>query len=194
MANIAVAGATGLVGEQVINVLEQRNFPVEKLLLLASDRSEGRKYTFRDRELEVENLDSADFEGIDVAFFALSEDLTRKYVPRAVKHSLVIDKSSTYRLKDDVPLVVPEVNPAAVTGHKNLIATPNCTTIPLVVALAPLHSAFGLKRVVLSSYQSASGPAARPWMSTCTKPSSLPCAGRLSVRTTARSGSGWPAT
>ena len=108
-------------------------------------------------ELKQLVLDKASFDGLDVAFFALDENLTHKYVPKAMKHCLVIDKSSAYRLKEDVPLVVPEVNPEQVARHKNLIATPNCTTIPLVMVLAPLHRKFGLQRVILSSYQSASG-------------------------------------
>jgi aspartate-semialdehyde dehydrogenase len=157
MANVAICGATGLVGETVLRVLEERNFPVGQLRLFASERSAGRKYVFKDHEYEVENLEHASFDGVHVAFSALGEALTHKYVPRAMKHCLVVDKSSVYRLKEDVPLVVPEVNPEAVAGHKNLIATPNCTTIPLVVVLAPLHCEFGLKRVVLASYQSASG-------------------------------------
>jgi aspartate-semialdehyde dehydrogenase len=157
MANVAICGATGLVGETVLRVLAERSFPVERLKLFASERSVGRKYVFKDFEYEVENLEHASFDGIQVAFFALDEALTHKYVPKAMKHCLVVDKSSVYRLKEDVPLVVPEVNPEAIAGHKNLIATPNCTTIPLTVALAPLHREFGLKRVVLASYQSASG-------------------------------------
>jgi aspartate-semialdehyde dehydrogenase len=157
MKNVAIAGATGLVGETVLRILEERDFPVGELRLLASERSEGRKYAFKDKEYEVASLDHASFEGVDVTFFALDEQLTHKYAPKAMKYGLVIDKSSAYRLKEDVPLVVPEVNPQRIAGHKNLIATPNCTTIPLVVALAPLHQAFGLKRIVAASYQSASG-------------------------------------
>jgi aspartate-semialdehyde dehydrogenase len=157
MFNVAIAGATGLVGEKVIRILEQRNFPVKELRLFASERSEGRKVAFRDKEYEVEALDHASFEGVDVAFFALSVELTKKHLPKARKHCLVIDKSSVYRLNDDVPLIVPEVNAEQIGSHKDLIATPNCTTIPLVVTLAPLHREFGLKRVILASYQSASG-------------------------------------
>jgi len=157
VAKVGIFGATGLVGGTVLRVLEERGFPIESLRLFASERSVGAKYVFRDREYEVEALEHASFDGLDVVFSALDDALTHKYVPRAMKHCLVVDKSSTYRLKDDVPLVVPEVNPECIAGHKNLIATPNCTTIPLVVALAPLHCAFGLKRVVFASYQSASG-------------------------------------
>lgn len=157
MASIAVAGATGLVGEKVVRVLEARSFPVKELRLLASEHSEGKEMEFRGQKLVVTKLEDSSFEGMDVAFFALDESLTHKYVPKAMKHCLVIDKSSAYRLKEDVPLVVPEVNPDRIAGHKNLIAVPNCTTIPLVVVLAPLHHAFGLSRVVVASYQSASG-------------------------------------
>lgn len=157
MPNVGIFGATGLVGGTVLRVLEERGFPVGTLRLFASERSVGAKSVFRGREYEVEAMEHALFDGLDVVFSALDETLTHKYVPEAMKHCLVVDKSSAYRLKADVPLVVPEVNPDSIAGHKNLIATPNCTTIPLVVALAPLHRAFGLKRVVLASYQSASG-------------------------------------
>jgi aspartate-semialdehyde dehydrogenase len=157
MYNVGIAGATGLVGEKVIRVLEDRNFPVKSLRLFASERSEGKRVVFKDREYEIENLESAPFEGLDVAFFSLDEILTHKYLPKARKHCLVIDKSSAYRLKDDVPLVVPEVNGEKIKDHAGLIACPNCTTIPLVMVLAPLERAFGLKRVLVSTYQSASG-------------------------------------
>lgn len=157
MARIAIAGATGLVGETLLRVLESRSFPIEELRLFASAQSQGRKLKFRNKELLVEDIAAASFADLDFAFFALSEDLTGKYLPEARKHCLVIDKSSTYRLKPDVPLVVPEVNREEITRHQNLIATPNCTTIPLVLVLSPLHKKFGLKSVVVSSYQSASG-------------------------------------
>lgn len=157
MYQVGILGATGLVGETVLRVLDERNFAVRGLRLFASERSAGRKVVFRGHEYAVEALEHAAFDGLDLAFSALSADLTHKFVPKARKHCLVVDKSSVFRMKDDVPLVVPEVNPEAIAGHKNLIATPNCTTIPLVVALAPLHREFGLKRVILSSYQSASG-------------------------------------
>ena len=157
MYNVAIAGATGLVGETVLRVLEKRDFPVKSLRLFASAQSAGRKISFRDREYEIEDLDRASFEGLDVAFFSLDEALTHRYVPKARKHCLVIDKSSVYRLKEDVPLVVPEVNSQTIANHMKLIATPNCTTIPLVMVLAPLASAFGLKRVTAATYQSASG-------------------------------------
>jgi len=157
MPNIAICGATGLVGEKVLQILEERNFPADQLRLFASERSVGRKYRFKDREYVVESLEHAAFQGLDVAFSALDDALTHKYVPRLMKHCLVVDKSAAFRMKDDVPLVVPEVNPDAIAGHRNLIATPNCTTIPLVVAIFPLHREFGLKRIVLTSYQAASG-------------------------------------
>jgi len=157
MHNVAILGATGLVGETLVRILEERKFPVKELRLFASEHSAGTKVRFQDREIAVKALDEAKFEDTDLVFSALDDALTQKVVPRAMKHCLVIDKSSAYRLKDDVPLVVPEVNPEKIAGHKNLIATPNCTTIPLVMVLAPLSCEFGLKRVVVASYQAASG-------------------------------------
>ncbi|MEO0107691.1 MAG: aspartate-semialdehyde dehydrogenase, partial [candidate division WOR-3 bacterium] len=136
MHKVLVCGATGLVGEQLLRILEERSFPIESLRLFASEKSAGKKVIFRDKESEVESLDRAVFEGADVAFMALDPERTQKYVPNARKHCLVIDKSELYRLKDDVPLVVPEVNADEIAHHRNLIATPNCTTIPLVVVLA----------------------------------------------------------
>jgi aspartate-semialdehyde dehydrogenase len=157
MFDVAILGATGLVGETLTGILAERKFPVKELHLFASEASAGSKVKFQDREVTVAALNDADFAKCDVVFSALDENLSQKVLPKAVKHCLVIDKSSAFRLKEDVPLVVPEVNGAKIACHKNLIATPNCTTIPLVMVLAPLGCQFGLKRVVVASYQSASG-------------------------------------
>jgi aspartate-semialdehyde dehydrogenase len=157
MKRIGIAGATGLVGEALLAVLEARRHDVEELRLFASARSAGEKRAFRGREYTVAEVRADAFAGLDVAFFCLEADLAKRLVPEAAKHCPVIDKSSNFRLRDDVPLVVPEVNAAALKDHHNIIANPNCTTIPLVVALAPLHRPFGLERVWLASYQSASG-------------------------------------
>jgi len=157
MKRIGIAGATGLVGETLLAILESGPHEIEDLRLFASSRSAGTKVRFRDREHEVKEVDPDGFKELDVAFFCLEAELARKLVPRVARHCPVIDKSSEFRLKDGVPLIVPEVNPAALKGHKNIIANPNCTTIPLVVALWPLHRRFGLERVWLASYQSASG-------------------------------------
>jgi aspartate-semialdehyde dehydrogenase len=155
--NIGIVGATGLVGEKVLKILEERKFPLNKLSLFSSKRSEGQKILFASEEIEVSALSKDSFKNLDIAFFAIEENLAKEWIPLARKECLVIDKSSAFRLDEDVPLVIPEVNPEKLKEHKNLISNPNCTTIPLVVVLAPLHNAFGLKRVVVSSYQSVSG-------------------------------------
>lgn len=157
MLNVGVVGATGLVGEKVIRILEERNFPIKKLALFSSEKSAGIKIKFHTNEIPVEPLSKNSFKNLDLAFFAIEENLAKEWIPIARKECLVIDKSSAFRLSEDVPLVVPEVNPEKIREHKNLIANPNCTTIPLVVVLAPLHKNFGLKRVIVSSYQSVSG-------------------------------------
>jgi aspartate-semialdehyde dehydrogenase len=157
MKRIGIAGATGLVGETLLRILESGPHKIEDLRLFASAKSAGTKMKFRDREYEVKEVDPEEFKGLDVAFFCLEADLARKFVPPVAKHCPVIDKSSEFRLKPEVPLVVPEVNPDALAGHRNIIGNPNCTTIPLVVAVNPLHKAFGLERVWLASYQSVSG-------------------------------------
>jgi len=154
---IGIAGATGLVGETLLRVLESGPYKIEDLRLFASAKSAGTKLKFRGQEYEVREIHADGFQGLDVAFFCLEADLAKKLVPQVAKHCPVIDKSSEFRLKPEVPLVVPEVNPAALTGHENIIANPNCTTIPLVVAINPLHREFGLEKLWLASYQSVSG-------------------------------------
>ncbi len=155
--SLGIVGATGLVGEKLIRVLEQRNFPIKTLSLFSSEKSKGIKIGFRCEEIEVQPLSKDGFKNLDLVFFALEESLAKEWIPIARKECLVIDKSSAFRLDDDVPLIVPEVNSEKIKDHKNLIANPNCTTIPLVIVLAPLHKAFGLKRVIVSTYQSVSG-------------------------------------
>jgi aspartate-semialdehyde dehydrogenase len=159
MKRIAIAGATGLVGETLLRVLEESEFAgqVEELRLFASARSAGTKVRFRGEEYQVAEVAVEGFRGVDIAFFCLENELARQLVPEVAKFCPVIDKSSEFRLEPVVPLVVPEVNPEALPGHHNIIANPNCTTIPLVVALNPLHQEFGLKEVFLASYQSVSG-------------------------------------
>jgi len=155
--NIGVVGATGLVGETLIRILEERNFPIKRLSLFSSEKSKGTRIKFHSDEIEVETLKKDVFKNLDIAFFALNENLAKEWIPIAQKDCIVIDKSSAFRLNKDVPLVIPEVNPEKIKEHKNLVANPNCTTIPLLVVLYPLHKAFGLKRVIVSSYQSVSG-------------------------------------
>ncbi|HTW92253.1 MAG TPA: aspartate-semialdehyde dehydrogenase [bacterium] len=157
MKRIGIAGATGLVGETLLRILESGPHEIEDLRLFASARSAGTRLKFRDREYEVREVDPDGFKGLDVAFFCLEADLARKLVPQVAKHCPVIDKSSEFRLKATVPLVVPEVNPDSLRGHENIIGNPNCTTIPLVVAVNPLHKEFGLEGIWLASYQSVSG-------------------------------------
>lgn len=156
--SVAVVGATGVVGREVLDILEERGFPVGSLRLMASGRSAGQKIAFLGREIEVENLATADFEGVDLVLSSSGASVSMEFAPRAVSAgAVVIDKSSAYRMVPDVPLVVPEVNPSAVKAHKGIISSPNCSTIPLVVVLAPLHREFGIKRVVVSTYQAVSG-------------------------------------
>ena len=157
---VAVVGATGNVGREMLNILAERQFPVEEIAALASRRSLGTECSFGDKTLTTQDLDTFDFTGWDIALFAIGSDATKKYAPRAAKAGcVVIDNSSLYRYDPDVPLVVPECNPEAVDGYakKNIIANPNCSTAQMVVALKPLHDRAKIKRVVVSTYQSVSG-------------------------------------
>ncbi|MCC5985395.1 MAG: aspartate-semialdehyde dehydrogenase [Rhodobacteraceae bacterium] len=157
---VVVAGATGNVGREMLNILDEREFPVDEIAALASRRSLGTEVSFGDRTLKCQDLDTFDFTGWDIAFFAIGSDATKKYAPVAAKAGcVVIDNSSLYRYDPDVPLVVPEVNAEAVDGYakKNIIANPNCSTAQMVVALKPLHDRARIKRVVVSTYQSVSG-------------------------------------
>jgi len=157
---VVVAGATGNVGREMLNILAERQFPVDELAVLASRRSLGTDVSFGDKTLKTKDLDTFDFTGWDIALFAIGSDATKMYAPKAAKAGcVVIDNSSLYRYDPDVPLIVPEVNPDAVMGYakKNIIANPNCSTAQLVVALKPLHDRATIKRVVVSTYQSVSG-------------------------------------
>ena len=160
--SVAVAGATGAVGVEMIKMLEQRNFPLKSLKLLASSRSAGKKMTFRGEELTVEEMTEASFKGVDIALFSAGASISRQFRQAVTDAGCVmIDNSSAFRMEDDVPLVVPEVNPEDVKWHKGVIANPNCSTIIMLVPVAPLHRAFGLKRLVASTYQAASGAGAK---------------------------------
>lgn len=157
---IAVVGATGNVGREMLNILAEREFPVDELAVLASRRSMGTECAFGERTLKTQDLDTFDFTGWDIALFAIGSDATKKYAPIAAKAGcVVIDNSSLYRYDADVPLIVPEVNPDAIEDYakKNIIANPNCSTAQMVVALKPLHDRARIKRVVVSTYQSVSG-------------------------------------
>ena len=160
--HVAIAGATGAVGVEMLKTLERRNFPVASLKLLASARSAGKRMKFRGEELVIEEMTEASFKGVDVALFSAGAGVSKQFRQAVVDAGAVmVDNSSAFRLEDDVPLVVPEVNPEDVKWHKGVIANPNCTTIIMLVAVAPLHRAFGLKRLVASTYQSASGAGAK---------------------------------
>jgi len=157
---VVVVGATGNVGREMLNILAERQFPVDELAALASRKSLGTEVSFGDKTLKTQDLDTFDFTGWDMALFAVGSEATKKYAPLAAKAGCtVIDNSSLYRYDPDIPLIVPEVNPDAIHGYakKNIIANPNCSTAQMVVALKPLHDRATIKRVVVSTYQSVSG-------------------------------------
>ncbi|MEW6245220.1 MAG: aspartate-semialdehyde dehydrogenase [Nitrospirota bacterium] len=155
---VAVVGATGAVGAEMIEVLEARKFPVESLLPLASARSAGGTVSFRGEEIPVNVLSKDSFEGVDIALFSAGSDVSREFAPLAAQAgAVVIDNSAAWRMEPDVPLVVPEVNRSDVFGHKGIIANPNCSTIQMVVALKPLHDCARIRRIVVTTFQSVSG-------------------------------------
>ncbi|WP_347860582.1 aspartate-semialdehyde dehydrogenase [Salimicrobium sp. PL1-032A] len=156
--NVAVVGATGAVGQKMIETLEDRDFPINELKLLSSSRSAGSKVTFRNEEYTVEEAKPESFENIDIALFSAGGSVSKALAPEAVKHgALVIDNTSAYRMDPEVPLVVPEVNESDIKENKGIIANPNCSTIQMVAALQPLQNKYGLKRVLVSTYQAVSG-------------------------------------
>ncbi len=160
--HVAVVGATGAVGVEMIKTLEKRDFPVGKLTLLASVRSAGKKLTFRGQEITIKELTKDSFAGIDIALFSAGGSISKEFAPIAAKAGcVVVDNSSAFRQDDNVPLVVPEINPEDVKKHKGIIANPNCTTAITLMALYPLHKAFGVKRIFASSYQAVSGTGAQ---------------------------------
>ena len=160
--HIAIVGATGAVGAELLRVLERRGFPVERLLPLSSSRSAGRTVPFRGVEIGTEELSPTSFRDIDLAFFSAGGDVSRHYAPIArAAGAIVIDNSSVFRMDPDVPLVIPEINGDDVRHHRGLIANPNCTTAVALTAIYPLHLAFGVRRVFAASYQAVSGSGAR---------------------------------
>jgi aspartate-semialdehyde dehydrogenase len=155
---VAVVGATGAVGTEMLEVLEERKFPVIRLVLLASARSAGGMVTFEGNEVPIEVLTKDSFAGVDIALFSAGADLSREFAPIAVKAgAVVIDNSAAWRMTPEVPLVVPEVNAHDIQRHKGIIANPNCSTIQMVVALKPLHDEARIKRIVVTTFQSVSG-------------------------------------
>jgi aspartate-semialdehyde dehydrogenase len=160
--HVAVVGATGAVGIEMIKTLEKRNFPVKQLTLLASARSTGKKLKFRGTEITVKELTKDSFNGIDIALFSAGGSISREFAPIAANAGcVVVDNSSAFRMDSSVPLVVPEINPGDVKLHKGIIANPNCTTAITLMALYPLHQAFGVSRIFASSYQAVSGTGAK---------------------------------
>jgi len=155
---MAIVGATGLVGQEFIKVLEQRDFPIDSIQLLASDRSAGKKLFVTHREIEVKETTPESFKGIDIALFSAGAETSRYFSPLAAQSgAVVVDNSSAFRMDSRVPLVVPEVNPEDIRWHRGIIANPNCSTIQMVVALYPLHQVNPIKRIVVATYQAVSG-------------------------------------
>ncbi len=155
-------GATGAVGEEMLQILEQRNFPVGQLKLLASARSAGKKYSFKGRQIAVEELKEDSFRGIDIVLASAGGSISKKFAPLAVKEgAVVIDNTSAFRMDPEVPLVIPEINPKDIKKNHGIIANPNCSTIIMLVPVYPIYKAFGVKRILVSTYQAASGAGAK---------------------------------
>ena len=162
--NIAILGATGAVGTRLMSQLEESMIPVNSLKLLASSRSAGKKLTFKGQELTVEEATADSFSGVDLVLASGGGSVSQRFAPEAVKRgAVVVDNSSYWRMNDNVPLVVPEVNESDLQGHNGIIANPNCSTTQMVVALEPIRRAFGLRRVIVSTYQAASGAGQTAW-------------------------------
>ncbi|WRQ88358.1 aspartate-semialdehyde dehydrogenase [Actomonas aquatica] len=158
---VGIVGASGAVGQELVRLMHERNFPLSRLRLFASARSAGKKLTVGDETIEIEEAKPGVFADVDVAFFAAGGSVTRALAENAVAAGcLVIDKSSALRMRDDIPLVVPEINPEKLTGHKGIIANPNCSTAVMLMGLWPLHQLFGVKRIIVSTFQSVSGSGA----------------------------------
>ncbi len=158
--NVAIVGATGAVGETMLSILEERKFPVDNLYLLASERSAGQRLQFNGKNVTVQNLDDFDFSQADIGLFSAGGSISKEYAPKAgAAGCVVIDNTSEFRLDDDIPLVIPEVNPHAIADYKNrnIIANPNCSTIQMLVALKPIYDAVGITRINVATYQAVSG-------------------------------------
>ena len=160
--NLAIIGASGNVGRKTIEILEKSNLSFNNLYLVASTKSSGKKIKFRKKEIEIENLENYDFSKAEITFFAVGSQIAKDWIPKAAKKTIVIDNSSYFRMKDDVPLVVPEVNSEALNKHNNIISNPNCSTMQMVLPLKPLHDEYKIKRVIVSTYQAVSGAGKRP--------------------------------
>jgi len=162
--NLAIIGATGNVGRKTIEILEKSKIKITKLFLVASKKSEGKTINFKGNEIQIQSLEKYDFSSAQITFFAAGSKIAEKWVPKASKKTIVIDNSKCFRMDKDVPLVVPEVNPDQLSMYKkkNIIANANCSTIQMVIVLKPLHDVFGIKRVIVSTYQSVSGAGKAP--------------------------------
>lgn len=160
--NVAVVGATGAVGEQIIGLLEKRDFPINKLKLLSSKRSAGSTINFRGQDITVEEATPESFEGIEIALFSAGGDVSKELAPHAVRHGAVcIDNTNAFRMDENTPLVVPEVNQEKISEHNGIIANPNCSTIQMVAALKPLYDSYGISKIIVSTYQAVSGAGSR---------------------------------
>ena len=155
--NLAIIGASGNVGRKTIEILEKSKLSLDNLFLVASLKSAGEKIIFKGKEIEIENLENYNFSKAQITFFAAGSLIAKEWAPKAAKKTIVIDNSSYFRMQNDVPLVVPEVNPEALDEHKNIIANPNCSTMQMVLVLKPLHDEYKVKRVIVSTYQAVSG-------------------------------------
>jgi aspartate-semialdehyde dehydrogenase len=155
--NFAIIGASGNVGRKTIEILEKSKISFKELYLVASKKSAGKKVKFREKEIEIEDLENYDFSKAQITIFAAGSQIAEEWAPKAAKETIVIDNSSFFRMQKNIPLVVPEVNSEALDGHENIIANPNCSTMQMVLALKPLHDEYKIKRVVVSTYQAVSG-------------------------------------
>ena len=160
--NFAIIGASGNVGRKTIEILEKSKLDFNRLFLVASSKSAGKKIKFRNQEIKIENLENYDFSRAQITFFAAGSLIAKEWAPKAAKKTIVIDNSSYYRMQKDVPLVVSEVNPEALNKHNNIISNPNCSTMQMVLPLKPLHDEYKIKRVVVSTYQAVSGAGKAP--------------------------------
>ena len=155
--NFAIIGASGNVGRKTIEILEKSKISFKELYLVASKKSAGKKVKFREKEIEIENLENYDFSKAQITIFAAGSEVAKAWAPKAAKKTIVIDNSSFFRMQKNIPLVVPEVNSEALDNHENIIANPNCSTMQMVLVLKPLHDEYKIKRVVVSTYQAVSG-------------------------------------
>ncbi len=160
--NFAIVGATGNVGRKIIEVLEKSEIKIDKLFLIASEKSAGKKLKFKDQQIEIQALEEYDFSNAEITVFAAGKQIAQDWIPIASNQTIIIDNSSCFRMDDNVPLVVPEVNPEALKSHENIISNPNCSTIQMVLVLKPLHLEYKIKRVVVSTYQAVSGAGKAP--------------------------------